>query len=485
MKSLVKFFIKGGVLAPTDLSKIVEVHDKLGGNHIQFTDRQEVLIQIDSNKCHLVDSIAPTLRFEVANRDGHFNQHNVVSSLLSKRIDESTYWVKQSSYLEILDNTQYHYRLRFNVTDLKQDFVYSFTGDANFVAADETNYWYVYLRDDLKGSQFLLPSMIYSEDVVPLMEYLEANFQTNNADFDKLTTEIENVFGLRSIKIDLEPRVKVSEFNNYEGLHRYNEKYWLGIYMRDFKYSTALLHSLSELCKAQMLGQIHITPWKSIIVKEISSSSLIDWKLFLAEHGVNNGHSEAELHWQIKDFDSEAIEIKNYLRKEFAQKDMNINGAIFGVNIDKEHSFAHIFVERIPVFKYMGRNEVSTYKIVYRQEFNPAKSKFVTYKNLVLRNGLASAISKLMEKYHEKAYREVANFIPKKLQKQETLSSDTQLNEYMYRCKNCYTVYYPEFGDADIAPNTPFKELPEGYCCSICSAPKSEFEEINMSILAV
>jgi len=125
-KRLVKFFMKGGMLAPTDLAKIAEVHDKLGGDHIQFTERQEVLIRINSSKTHLIESISPTLKFEVADIEGTFKTNNIVSSLLSKKIDESTYWVKQSSYLEILDNVVHPYKLKFNITDLKQDFVYSF-----------------------------------------------------------------------------------------------------------------------------------------------------------------------------------------------------------------------------------------------------------------------------------------------------------------------------------------------------------------------
>ena len=66
MKTLVKFFIKGGTLAPTDLAKIVEIHDKLGGDHIQFTHRQEVLIRIDTNRTHMVTSLAKGIVFEVA-----------------------------------------------------------------------------------------------------------------------------------------------------------------------------------------------------------------------------------------------------------------------------------------------------------------------------------------------------------------------------------------------------------------------------------
>lgn len=46
-----------------------------------------------------------------------------------------------------------------------------------------------------------------------------------------------------------------------------------------------------------------------------------------------------------------------------------------------------------------------------------------------------------------------------------------------YVCLLCGYVYDPETGDPDndIAPNTPFSELPEDWRCPICNAGKSQF----------
>lgn len=483
-KRLVKFFVKGGLLAPTDLAKIAEVHDKLGGDHIQFTDRQEILIRVNENKTHLVASLASSLKFEISSIGGLFKLNNVVSSLVSKKIDESTYWVKQSSYLEILDNVIEAYTLKFNLTDLKQDFVYSFTGDVNFVASDEVNYWFLYLRNSLSGDQFLVPYMIYSEDVVAVMDFLEEHFSPIDPDFSEISEDILAKFGLRTMPVSVEPQVNVAQFNNYEGIHKYDEKYWLGIFMRDQRFSSFLLQSVAELCKAQMMGLIYVTPWKSLIIKEILSENLIDWKLFLASNQINNGHSEAELHWQINNFDEEAFQIKTFLRSEFSKKDMNINGAIFGVNIDQEYSFAHILIQKVPVLKYMGRNEMSTYKVKYRDDFNPINAKFVTYKKLVLRSNLSKVIKEIMSMYHDKAYKEVANFIPRQIEKIEPLKDSVQEKNELYRCKSCFTIYYPEYGDENLEVGVPFDELSSSYCCSVCGESKSNFEMVNTAIFS-
>lgn len=48
-----------------------------------------------------------------------------------------------------------------------------------------------------------------------------------------------------------------------------------------------------------------------------------------------------------------------------------------------------------------------------------------------------------------------------------------------YKCGVCGYVYDPEIGDPenDIAPETPFEELPEDWVCPVCGASKDEFEK--------
>lgn len=46
-----------------------------------------------------------------------------------------------------------------------------------------------------------------------------------------------------------------------------------------------------------------------------------------------------------------------------------------------------------------------------------------------------------------------------------------------YNCVACGFTYLPAFGDptADIAPGTPFADLPKDWCCPLCGAEKSSF----------
>jgi len=49
-----------------------------------------------------------------------------------------------------------------------------------------------------------------------------------------------------------------------------------------------------------------------------------------------------------------------------------------------------------------------------------------------------------------------------------------------YECEVCGYVYDPEQGDSegDIAPGTPFDQVPDDWVCPVCGAGKSEFKKM-------
>ncbi|MCU0379291.1 MAG: rubredoxin [Bacteroidales bacterium] len=48
-----------------------------------------------------------------------------------------------------------------------------------------------------------------------------------------------------------------------------------------------------------------------------------------------------------------------------------------------------------------------------------------------------------------------------------------------YRCLICGYIYDPETGDEqnDVPSGTAFEDLPSGWLCPVCGAPRDEFEE--------
>ncbi|MBI2875285.1 MAG: rubredoxin [Candidatus Tectomicrobia bacterium] len=50
-----------------------------------------------------------------------------------------------------------------------------------------------------------------------------------------------------------------------------------------------------------------------------------------------------------------------------------------------------------------------------------------------------------------------------------------------FRCTVCGYIYDPEVGDSiqGIQAGTPFEELPEGWICPYCGAPREDFEHLG------
>jgi rubredoxin len=50
-----------------------------------------------------------------------------------------------------------------------------------------------------------------------------------------------------------------------------------------------------------------------------------------------------------------------------------------------------------------------------------------------------------------------------------------------YRCPVCGYIYDPVAGDdqAGVPAGTAFEDLPVGWSCPVCGAPRNEFEEYN------
>ena len=50
-----------------------------------------------------------------------------------------------------------------------------------------------------------------------------------------------------------------------------------------------------------------------------------------------------------------------------------------------------------------------------------------------------------------------------------------------YICSSCGYVYDPAEGDpmGNVPPGRPFEELPPGWCCPLCYAAKSAFDEME------
>ncbi len=158
--NLHRIVVKGGVLSLGDFREIITVAESLGLHAISFGSRQDVVLPIQLDIKDL--SVFNNLTVVQADQIG---SDNIVSSYVSSDIFPNTFWLTGNKYLYVLESFRYQPNLKINITDPKQRLVPLFTGNLNFIASNEEDYWYLYVKLPNWSEAAQYPVLVYSWDV--------------------------------------------------------------------------------------------------------------------------------------------------------------------------------------------------------------------------------------------------------------------------------------------------------------------------------
>lgn len=463
--------INGGVLSPGELKYICESAEELGLDAISFGSRQDIIFpeQIDESKFDRFEKI----QFVKPKRDG---VENIASSYVSAEILPSTSWLTSAKYLYVIEQFKYKSKLRINITDPKQRLVPLYTGNVNFIASEHEDYWYLFIRLPEWKTTEMYPALIYSWDMDKIEQAIE-NILIEEPE------SIETVFDLVSDAVDTNNRtvdkpleVPFYPFPYYEGMNRIGtDRYWLGLYWRNNRYDIPFLKAMCDLCSENKIGKISITPWKSFIVKGIPLHSKLKWEKLLGKFGINVRHSMLEMNWHLPVNDKEALNLKKYLVTNFDQNDISTYGLTFGITSFESdtYNFTSIVIEKNKQPDVISDFKIrDTYNLLYAKNFDPNTREYIMHVQDVDKVELPGLLMELSQLYFEQLGTEKEEDV-KEVNRLESLE------EEVYQCSHCLTVYDMTYGDSTqgISRNTPFESLPETYECSICEAPKSSFNK--------
>lgn len=475
-EDLLRVMIKGGALSPIDLKQIAETAESLGLSSILLGSRQDILLEYHEP----VDTIArqlPNFNVEyVSNR----KFQNVVSSYVSADIFSSTSWLNGATYLYILEQFQYLPKLEINLTDSRQRLVPLFTGQLNFIASEQEDYWYLYLRFPGEDKVQQYPVWTHSWDISSLCQEIEEHWDDVSSArelFELVNANLE--LNNRNINKPLE--IPFTPFPYYEGMNRMGMgQYWLGLYWRNNQYDLAFLRALANLCLECRIGKICLTPWKSIIIKGIPAENKILWEKLLGSFGINVRHSSLELNWHLPVSNPDALDLKRFLVRNFDQNDISTYGLTFGISTGYSPFFTSIVIRKNPPPKVAGGFDIRpTFDVLYCEDFDPNKLNYRCYAQDVDQVELAGLLMELSRMYFGQLSDERSSTSAPVAPKEP---AHEQIEIKAFQCPDCLTVYDSRFGDATarIPAGTPFEQLPDTYCCAICEAPKVEFREVRM-----
>ncbi|WP_316767563.1 rubredoxin [Pedobacter frigiditerrae] len=489
MEQTVIINFPGGIISPGSLYNILVAAAKVRLRYVRFGLRQQLLIDLASYNVETFTDELDELGIDYEIDTHHFP--NIISSYPAEEIFIRNTWLTEGVYKDIFDAINFRPSVKVNICDNNQSFTPMLTGNINWVASSQSaHYWHLIIRFPKTNVVYEWNQLCYTNNIASITQKLEAIINDNREAFiDNENANGEKLFAALDVSGFIikpaESPVSLSAFNlpYYEGLNRYNNKYWLGIYRRDELFAVDFLKKICLLCQETKLGQLCCTSWKTIIIKGIDEQHKQSWNALLEEFEVNMRHAANELNFQVEDHCVEGLELKNYLVKHLSVNDTRTFGICFGIKTRKKSEiFSSILIRKRHLLNFLGIKLFAVYDILCAKNFNPnERTGFVFSKGnpkSLLPEQLRRAVLKF---YQTRLAVKNEQLIP---QKKSNHSLPKEI-EFLYQCGDCFTVYSEDLGDLNqgIASGTKFDDLPADFCCSLCENDKAGFVKVEKKVL--
>ena len=471
---LIRAFVKGGILSPADMLRIMDISRTLGNRYVLFGSRQDIMFPSNDASEQDLDKLFRGINIDYELGSDSSVYQNIVSSYVAVNISETTNWVKEDTYHFVIDNFDFKPKIKINIVDPLQSIVPLLTGEVNFIASREENYWYLYIRDPRKGNVVeCWPKLIFTQDIAKVCKALEElllNFQPFG--IDELFVILQGKMRINYRPVSQKLRFPHNAFPYYEGLNAMlNSQYWLGLYWRNNQYDIDFMTAACRLCQETNVGKINIIPWKAFIIKGIKATDRIRWEKLMGKFGINERHSSLELNWHLPVTDNEALELKRFLVRELDQQDISTHGLTFAIKIRRESfPFTSIIIEKVAETGGGDR-----FNVLYARNFNPNNIQYLPYARNVKREVIPALLIELSKMYFRQLNPEKEN---EELKTREMSAPSPSL---IYQCPHCLSIYDKRYGDAvsNIPAGIAFEDLPETYTCHVCDGPKKDFLAIG------
>jgi len=477
IETLKRIFIKGGVITPNELKQVLQLAKALNLNSISFGSRQDILLPVKQNQEHLLKTYFPEYKQDI--EENHAFQ-NIVSSYVCTDIFPQTSWLSATTYLYLHEEFKYNPSLKINIVDPQQNLIPIYSGNLNFIASKNEEYWYLNLNLPGWNKNTSYPVLVYTWNISKIAKAIEDEYK-NYDNVQDLYNRVNELVDSNNKVVTEDLTIPFKPFPYYEGMNKMGiNQYWLGLYWRNNQYDIQFLDDFCDFCMNNKISRICITPWKSFIVKGIEKDSKFMLEKFLGQRGINIRHSSLELNWHLPVNDSNALKLKRFIVKSFDQNDISTYGLTIGYHerSSQPQYFTSMIIEKNPSPKIANEFEtINSYNVLYCKNFDPNTREYIQYAQNIEEIELPGLLMKLSQLYFEQLDTSTENVVKPKEIKDIGIARNK-----VHQCDNCLTVYDEKIGDnsAGIIAGTSFLELPLNYICSLCEAPKKEFSEITL-----
>lgn len=475
---IIKINFRGGIISPGELLNILAAAEQCFIKDVSFGLRQQLFLEVDIElEFRLITALAA---LNIAYEVDADNYPNVMSSYPAEEVFINNTWLSEGVYKDIFDLLDYEPKLKINISDSNQSFTPLLTGNINWVAAPgSSHFWYLFIRFPKTNTIFEWEELVYTNDVAKVSKQIERLiFKNKELFYDQATANGNALFELlgkenfNTQKAAFPAKLPAFNLPYYEGLNKYYDKYWLGIYRRDEMFSIEFLKDLCHLSLKTKLGQICATPWKTLMVKSIEEKDRPSWNALLEKHKINVRHAANELNFQVEDACKEALALKYYLLKNLHLEDMRTYGICIGIKTKKKTEvFSSILVRRRTILRIGKYSLFNVYDILCAKDFNPNERTGFVYSMGNPKFLLGEQLRRAIFSFYS---HQLSNANVVTVKKPIEIAPKTKEETYVHQCQHCLSVY-DENELSESLKIFPFEDLPIDYCCPLCEAPKTDF----------
>ncbi len=465
----IKINFTGGIVSPGDLYNILVAAGNHGCSRVRFGLRQQLILESEA-------VVQPALQQELSTlgviSESNLDAYpNITSSFCAEEVFITRNWLSEGVYKDILQGFDFRPELKVNISDSNQSFTPLLTGNINWVASPATpHYWHCFIRFPKTNIIYEAGCCVYTNDLPRATACIESALLAGLRDGAAVFAIVRKQSFLL---LEDPPALALPPFNlpYYEGLNRYNDKYWLGIYRREEWFSVAFLKALCLLCLRTRVGQFCITSWKSVIVKSIEEKDRPLWNELLAKHQLNMRHAANELNFQVEDHSTEALALKQFLVKRLNDTDCRTFGICFGIKTrPRSEVFSNILVRRKPWIRIGPWTMVYRYDICCSEDFNPNKRTAWVFSKNNPRWLLPEQLRRAVLAFYQWQLASIALPAPEKPKEKRKQPVWAQ------QCGECLSVYDGETEAGGL--------LPADAHCALCEAPHSSFNRVDLNSLS-
>lgn len=476
----VKINLPGGIASPGYLKDLLLVLRKSQIYKVRFGARQQLLFTVHYEVLRFLEKDLKSLDIHYELNAEHFP--NIISSYCGEEVFRTGQWLGANEYHTILDSFDYKPELKINISDSNQSFTPFFTGNLNFISSKEPHFWYLYVRPKQTNTVFKWKNLIYTQEIGRFAKAME-NYMQSGADYNEELLDHylsqNGAYISQPVTDDLE--LPSFSLPYYEGFNRYESRTWLGLYRRDEQFSVDFLLDIAILCLKSRIGEICLTPWKSLIIKGIEDPFRIEWSGILGKHNVNVRHAATELAWQTEDHTAEGTHLKKELVRHLEKNDTRTFGLCFGIQTrPKSEVFGSILIKSRSLLSIGRLSLFNVYDLYHTENFNPNNRKQILFEKGLFKIHLAGQVERLCRKFNNR--QSLLRVTESGVDREESSPLAVPLS-CVHQCPDCFTIYDETFGDVlqHIEPGTPFHQLPPDYGCTTCGNPKEYLTAMTYS----